>query len=135
MNQGLLFAHGIPQPGSSAEEVEKMIVGLFTPTDLFLAYQMGRQKYGTGDLVLVAAKQDPEIISAWPRKKYIEVAMRRCTPKQLATRRLAQESAHQAANLPVDSVAFWFVLEVRQLPEPIMTVLYTVAHEVTAVAN
>lgn len=131
----LEFAHGTSQPGSSAEEIEKMIVGLFPPSDLLAAYRMGLQRYGTSDLVLVAAQHDPEIISAWPRRKYIESALSRCTPNQLSTIRLVGESAHQVAQAPVDYVAFWLVLEVKQLPVPIMTVLYTVPYEITATAN
>ena len=130
----LLFAHGTPQRGSSAEEVEKMVIGLFSPpTDLLSAYQMGRHKFGTGDLVLVVAAHDPEIISAWPRQKYIESALSRCAPGQLP--RLAHESAHKVAKLPGDSVAFWLVLEVKQLPVPVMTVLYTTPYEVSAAAT
>lgn len=119
----LEFAHGIAGPGSPEEIVEKQVVGLFQPKELVAAYLTGVQAYKSSDLVLVAAKHDPEVINPWPRDKYIEVALRRCTQAQLARFRLVQESAHQIAKLPKEYVAFWLVLEDRQAPVPIMTVL------------
>lgn len=132
VNASLQFAHGPSQAGSVSEEVEKKIVGMFPPSDLLMAYQLGRQTYKTNDLVLVAAKEDPEIITPWPRHEYIKSALHRQSPKQLARIRLAQESAHRITKLPVESAAFWFVLEDNQLPAPIMTVLYSVAYEQAA---
>lgn len=124
----LQFAHGAPQPGSPAEQVEKLVASLFPdPTDLLAAYQMGLHTYKTSDLVLVVAKEDAELISAWPRQKYIQSALRLCPPAALP--RLAHESAHRIAKLPVDSPAFWLVIEVRQAPAPIMTVLYTTHYQ------
>lgn len=112
-----------------------MVVDLSSPEDLVAAYLMGRMKYGTGDLVLVVAQHDSEIISSWPRQKYIENALQGLTPKGRATVRLIHESAHQVTKLPVDSTAFWLVIEVRQLPMPIMTVLYEVAYEMSSAAS
>jgi len=132
IGSALEFAHGIARPGSPEESVEKLIVGLVSPTELVSAYQMGVMKFKTSDLVLVIASHDAEIISAWPRNKYIESAFSKCTKEQLVTIRLAQESAHQVVKLPVNHVAFWLVVEVRKLPAPIMTVLampYTVEAE------
>jgi|WetSurMetagenome_2_1015567.scaffolds.fasta_scaffold228057_2 hypothetical protein len=124
----LQFAHGAPQPGSAAEEVEKIVAALFpVPTDLLAAYQQGLHAHKTSDLVLVVAKEDAEIISAWPRREYIKSALHRC-PKA-ALPRLAHESAHRIAKLPIDSPAFWLVIEVKQLPAPIMTVLYTTHYQ------
>jgi hypothetical protein len=122
-SNSLEFAHGAARPGSPEERIEKLVVGLVSPTELVAAYMNGVVTHKVSDLVLVIATHDAEVITAWPRSKYIESALSKCTKEQLAAIRLAQESAHRVVKLPAERVAFWLVVEVRTLPAPIMTVL------------
>ena len=114
-------------PGTT-DDCKRLVQQHLTPNDLFDAYRLARHTYSSGDIVLVIAAHDPEIINGFPRSEYIKSALGRNTRAQLAVLGIANRSAHQVMMLPADSDAFWLVIEKRgQLP--IMVVLHATRHE------
>jgi hypothetical protein len=127
LNVGLEFA-----PGTS-DDCKKLVGRMFSPGELLGMYREARQKYKTGDLVLVTAPDDDEI-TVWPRNEYVKDLRNRMGangPKMMAVLTMAQKSAHQVVMLPFSSEAMWLVI-VRTPEVPINVVIYATPYEVSS---
>jgi hypothetical protein len=123
----LEFEPGIPQ------DLQADIQNLLPAEDLFAAYRLGQMTYRTNDIVLVVARHDTEVINAFPRGQYVKAALKNDEARRRS--RIAHKSAHQVALLPVESPAFWLVVEDRGLPVPVTFVLFGTQYATAAAAN
>jgi len=131
LNTGLEFAPG------TTDDCKKLVTELFTPTDLFSAYQMARTQFGTGDLVLRVSDQDPSGFEAEPRIAYIKRIRDFQGSKgvPLLMRGMAESSAHKVVQLPFESDALWLVIVRGPKAVPITCVIFAAPYDVSPVAN
>lgn len=128
LKKGLEFAPG------TTEECKRLVARLFTPTDLFSAYRIGRTAFKTSDLVLVASDRDLSGLEAQPRVSYLSdlrMALGHHAPKTLPALGIAQQSAHAVVKLPFESDAMWLVVS-RGQEMPIMCVIFATPYEVAS---
>ena len=117
---GLEFAPG------TTEHCKRLIAKLFTPTDIFDAYRMGRHKFQSGDLVLIAAEHDRSGFEVKPRIEYLKelrAALGAKAPLVLPKITMSNKTAHNVMRLPFDSDAMWIVV-IRGQDIPVMCVVY-----------
>jgi hypothetical protein len=111
----------------TTEDCQRLVVGLFQQPETVLdTYRAARQRFGTGDLVLVTAEADPSGFTVMPRARYV-AALRAGLPrggdKLVASLGIAHNSAHKVVSLPKSSEAMWLIVN-RQGAMPIMCVLF-----------
>lgn len=99
-------------PGTS--DRMKKIAESLPPYDLIKAYRDARDHFGTDDIVLVVVPDEMEGFTAQPRAIYIENALKRWSAEQRVHLPLAQKSAHQHLQLPIERPAFWLAVESPQ---------------------
>jgi hypothetical protein len=100
-------------PGTSPQMKE--IVEQLPPYDLLKAYREARRAFDTNDIVLVVATgAEVEGFHAFPRSAYIEKAFGRWTEQQKAVHPLSKEPAYRRLQTPMDSQAFWLVVEMHE---------------------
>jgi hypothetical protein len=122
---GLEFASG------TTEDCQKLIARLFRPAELLGSYQHARRLFNSSDIVLVSDEIDPADLTAWPRRKYIQqlrVNLGQHAKRVLPFLTMNTKSAHQIVRMPLDSDAFWLVIE-RRFETPIMCVLFANPYE------
>lgn len=124
---GLDFA-----PNTSAD-CKRLVGTLHKPEDILAAYRAGRERFGTGDLVLAVSDQVGHI-EYMPRLTYCEHLKRVFGDKALGFA-LWSSSAHRLMKLPSDSEAWWFVVDVRGMDLPVMCVLYATQMHVDPVES
>jgi hypothetical protein len=134
LNTGLDFAPG------TTELCQKLVVGLFTPAQIFSAYRAARHKFGISDLVLCVSEQDPSGFQAEPRSAYVkrikqaqEVRGVPGIPTLMSG--IVAQSAHAVMKLPADSDAMWFIVARGPKAVPVMCVLYATPYQAVASAN
>jgi hypothetical protein len=113
-------------PGTT-DDCKRLVAQLFQEPGVVLgAYRTARERFRTGDVVLVTAEHDPSGFEAMPRTHYVERlrdGLGRNGSKLLAVLGLAHQSAHKVASLPWESDAFWLIVN-RKDALPVMVVLY-----------
>lgn len=118
---GFGFAQG------TSEDSKKVVMRMFLPENLLGAYRAARSSFGTGDIVLAASDQGPEIEYA------TRAAYKNHLAQILGARarefKMWHESAQQVALLPAESEAMWLVVQLQNTDVPIMCVLYAVPYE------
>ena len=119
-------------PGTTAES-KKLIGSMFSPEAILSAYRTARGASNTGDIVLVATDQSPDISggSRWEYMKHLKQVF----GARASIFKMWHESAHTFMKLPADSEAMWFVVDVRNAPLPVMCVIYATPYKLTAEAN
>ena len=101
-------------PGTSPRM--RKIAESIPPYDLLKAYRDAVRVFDNTDIVLVVAENNVEGFQAFPRGAYIEQAFRRWNDHQRAAHPIAQP-AHKKMQMPVDSPAFWLVVEMPESGE------------------
>lgn len=129
LQTGLEFAPG------TTEECQKLVVGLFTPSEIFGAYRMARQQFKTSDLVLLVSEKDPSGFQAEPRSAYVKRILDQGKGVPLLMQGLAERSAHKIVKMPPESDALWLIVARGPQAVPVMCVLFAVQSEMTAAAN
>ena len=122
---GLEFAPG------TTDDCKQLVGRLFQPGEILGAYRAGRQQFRSGDLVLLAAEDDPSGFAVKPRAEYvreIRQSMGARAPAMLRVLTMASKSAHQVARLPFEADAMWLVIARRQAI-PVMVVLFAAPYE------
>jgi hypothetical protein len=113
-------------PGTT-DDCKRLVARLFQDPGVVLgAYRMARQRFRTGDIVLVTAEADPSGFEATPRTHYVSrlrQGLGRGGAKMLEVLGVAHQSAHKVASLPWESDAFWLIIN-RQDALPVMVVLF-----------
>jgi hypothetical protein len=131
---GLMLQTGLDFAPGTTEECKKLVVGLFTPSEIFGAYRMARSQLKTSDLVLLVSKQDPSEFQAEPRSVYVKRLREVQGSKQkkgvpILMRGLAEKSAHAVMKLPAESDALWLLVVRGPKEVPVMCVLYATPYE------
>jgi hypothetical protein len=125
---GLEFA-----PGTT--DSSKRVVGrLFQPGDLLEAYRQARSRFGTGDIVLSASDQGPEI-QYMSRMEYATKHLRKVFGARASEFRMWSDSAQTVMKLPQDSEAFWLTIDLEGADVPVMCVIFAVPYQTEAVAS
>jgi hypothetical protein len=122
---GLEFAPG------TTDDCRRLVHDLFQPGDLLTAYREARQKFMTGDLVLVTAESDPSQGAFAVRTAYaneVRRAMGSNAPALMAAWNLGRQAAHSVARLPFEDDAFWLVVN-RHQALPVEVVLFASPYE------
>jgi hypothetical protein len=122
---GLEFAPG------TTDDCRRLVHDLFQPGDLLTAYREARQKFMTGDLVLVTAESDPSQGAFAVRTAYANEVRRRVgsgVGSLMNVWNLGRRSAHAIARLPFDDDAFWLVIN-RHQALPVEVVLFASPYE------
>lgn len=114
-------------PGTT-EESKLAIARLFKPDEILNAYRDARRQHKTGDLVLVATDQSPDILGG-PRTEYLK-HLRHLYGDRAREFKMWNSPAHGVVKLPFESNAWWFVLHVSDAPIQIMAVIYESPFEV-----
>ena len=134
-----MLATGLDFAPGTTDASKKLVGGLFTPTQIFSAYRVAREKFSTGDLVLTVSEQDPSGFQADTRTGYIQKAVRVLggKPMPIFMRGLIEKSAQAIMSLPFESDALWLIVARGPQAVPVMCVLYATPYEVpdTAAAN
>jgi len=106
---------------------------LFSPSDILVAYREARERFKTGDIVLVASETDPSGFSAQARSSYAQDLKRKMAGKKIPffAEALVQSSAHSIVQLPVEGDAMWLVVT-RGKDIPAMVVIFATPYEVAA---
>jgi hypothetical protein len=123
-------------PGTT-EDCERLIAHLFKPGDVLAAYRVARQRFGTGDLVLVTSQRDGSGFEAQVRTHYVKRlrdGLGRNAAKMLASLAVAHQSAQQIVKLPKESDAMWLIVN-RPDAMPIMVVLFAAPYATGADAR
>ncbi len=114
-------------PGTT-DDCKRLVTRLFQDPSVVLgAYRTAREKFRTGDVVLVTEESNPSGFETTPRNHYVERLRRglgRDGGKLLAVLGIAHQSAHKVASLPWESDAFWLVIN-RKDALPVMVVLFS----------
>lgn len=106
---------------------------MFQPAALLNAYRTAREASNTGDIVLVASDQSPDI-SGGPRMEYAK-HLRKVFGARASAFGMWRYSAHSVVQLPHDSDAMWLVVDVKGLDLPVMCVIYVTPYEIAVGAN
>jgi hypothetical protein len=117
----------------TTDDCKKLVVSLFTPTEIYSAYRAARAQLGTGDLVVTLSEQDPSGFEAVPRAAYIAAAKSILGPKKqmpIFMRGLVVKSAQGVMELPSEEDAMWLIVVRGTDTVPVMCVLYAIAYEV-----
>jgi hypothetical protein len=135
--EGMRLRSGLEFAPGTTEECKRLVARLFTPTDLFGAYRMGRDKFKTGDLVLIASERDMSGIEVRPRISYLKdlrTALGHLAQKTLPVLGISRQSAQAVVKLPFESDAMWLVVS-RGQEIPVMCVIFSTPYEIASGAN
>jgi hypothetical protein len=122
LKTGLEFA-----PGTI--DASKRVIGrMFQPEDLLEAYRQARAKFNTGDIVLAASDQGPEI-TYMTRMGYTG-HLRQVFGNRATAFNMWSHSAQSVVKMPPDSNAFWLVVDLQGADLPIMCVIFAMSYEV-----
>lgn len=122
LRTGLEFATG-------TTDASKRVIGrMFQPGDLLEAYRQARVKFNTGDIVLAASDQGPEI-QYMTRIEYAKHLKQVFGPRASEFKMWAH-SAQSVVSMPADSSAFWLVIDLQGADMPIMCVIFAVPFDV-----
>lgn len=122
LKTGLEFA-----PGTT--DASKRVIGrMFQPGDLFEAYRQAKDRFGTGDIVLAASDQGPEI-QYMTRLEYGK-HLKQIFGARASEFKMWSNSAQSVVKLPADSNAFWLIVDLHGADMPIMCVIFAVPFEV-----
>jgi len=133
-----MFGTALEFATGTTDDCKRLVTQLFQqPGAVLGAYRTARQKFKTGDIVLVAAQHDGSGFDAMPREHYIRRlrdGLGRNGAKMLAVLGIAHQSAHKVASLPWESDALWLVIN-RRDALPVMVVLYAAPYATDADAK
>jgi len=122
LKTGLEFAPG------TTDDCKRLIGRMFKPVDLLEAYRTAREEFGNSDIVLAASDQ-VEGIQYTPRLTYVEMLRQRLGPRASEFKMWAN-SAQSVVRMPIDSNAFWLVIDLKGADFPIMCVIFAVSYTV-----
>jgi hypothetical protein len=132
LGTSLEFARG------TTEDCERLVVRLFQqPATILTRYRTFRRQFRTSDLVLETAEYDPSGFKGMTRTHYVarlRNGLGRDGAKMLAVLNVTKQSAHQVASLPVESDAFWLIIN-RKTAMPVMCVLFAAPYATGADAR
>ena len=133
----LMISTGLEFAPGTTEDCKRLVARLFQPGEILGAYREGREKFKTGDLVLLVSESDPSGFAVEPRIAYVKrlrEALGANAKKTLPVLGIAQKSAHGVVRLPFETDAMWLVIA-RGKDMPSMCVLFTTPYEVAAGAS
>lgn len=115
-------------PGTG--DVARKLAEALPPDTMMAAYRMAKQSLKTTDIVLVIGDREPVGFQGMTRADYIKLALGRNGPKQLRALPIANATAHQIMKLPVESNAFWLVIQ-HSVEGPVACVIGAIEYEST----
>jgi len=121
LKTGLEFAPG------TTDDCKRVVGRMFKPADLLEAYRTARSRFNNGDIVLAASDQGPAI-QYMTRLAYC-AHLRQLFGGRASEFKMWRESAQSIMKLPLDSSAFWLVVDLQNADMPIMCVIFAVPYE------
>ena len=127
VRKGLEFAPG------TTDHCKRLVGRMFAPAVLLDAYRTAREVANTGDIVLVASDQSPDI-GGGSRMEYAK-HLQKVFGSKASAFGMWKKSAHSVVRLPPDSEAMWLVVDVKGADLPIMCVIYVTPYAIASAAN
>lgn len=126
LKTGLEFAPG------TTDACKRIVARMFKPADLLEAYREARSKFGP-DIVLAASDQFEGIlyITRLEYGKHLQSLF----GHRASEFKMWSSSAQSVMKLPLESSAFWLVIEMRGADMPIMCVIFAVPYKTDADAE
>lgn len=128
----MAFKTGLEFAPNTSEDCKKLVQRMHRPESILGAYRDAKAKFGTCDIVLAVSDQVGHI-EYMTRRTYCEHLKRLFGDKAQGFKMWAS-SAQSLMQLPKDSDAMWFVVDIRGADLPSMCVIYAVPYETEAVA-
>jgi hypothetical protein len=111
---------------NTSENSKKLVLGMFSPGELLLAYRQAKAACGSSDVVLHTSVEE-RAIRGGARRVFCERLQQLFGPRAFEFAMWGQ-TAQSVVKMPLDAEAFWLVIEIpKEMPS--MIVLFAMPYE------